>query len=211
VSIRLPKKTRKTKTTNRRDDILKAAARLFCHKGYEATTVRDLAEAVDIQSGSLFFHFETKEDILLAVLEAGLLRAASLLEGRLAAASTPREKLAAIFHGHLQATLGEERDAFTVVLREWRALSPRSRKKIVALRDEYENHIARTLDELSESGLIPEDTHLFRLFLLGGLNWTINWYRSDGELTIEQLADRFLALFPSEKAATGTSKAKVRR
>lgn len=183
---------KRTRLANRREIIIKAAGRLFREKGYECTSVRDLATAVGLQSGSLFFHFKSKEEILVSLLEGGLLRAAAILERHLAKAVTPREKLSAILHGHLEAILHEERDAFYVVLRDWRTLSPSSRKKVIALRDQYENRIAISLDELSRTGLIPQNTRLFRLFLLGALNWTVQWYRPDGGLTIEQLADNFL-------------------
>lgn len=185
---------RRSRANSRRDLILKTAARLFRERGYEHTTVRDLATAVKMQSGSLFFHFESKEDILLSILEGGLRRAVAILDRHLAEARTPREKLSAILHGHLNAVLFEERDGFTVVLRDWRGLSLPSRKRIVALRDEYEKHIAKALDEIAESKLIPHDTRLFRLFLLGALNWTVQWYRPDGDLTIDELADGFLDL-----------------
>jgi AcrR family transcriptional regulator len=185
---------KRTRLANRREIIIKAAGRLFREKGYECTSVRDLATAVGLQSGSLFFHFKSKEEILVSLLEGGLLRAAAILERHLAKAVTPREKLSAILHGHLEAILHEERDAFYVVLRDWRTLSPSSRKKVIALRDQYENRIAISLDELSRTGLIPQNTRLFRLFLLGALNWTVQWYRPDGGLTIEQLADNFLDL-----------------
>jgi hypothetical protein len=95
-----------------------------------------------------------------------LLRSAAILERHLAKAVTPREKLSAILHGHLEAILHEERDAFYVVLRDWRTLSPSSRKKVIALRDQYENRIAISLEELSRTGLIPKNTRLFRLFFL---------------------------------------------
>jgi TetR/AcrR family transcriptional regulator, cholesterol catabolism regulator len=179
---------------NRREVIIKAASRLFCEKGYERTTVRDLADAVDLHSGSLFLYFATKEEIFLAVLKSGMHRAGVILNEQLAKAQTPREKLAAICHGHLTAILGAERDAFTIVLRDWRTLSPESRQQVIALRDEYENHIGRVLDDLSGTGLIPEDTRLFRFFLLGALNWTVQWYRSTGDLTIDDLAEGFLSL-----------------
>jgi hypothetical protein len=112
----------------------------------------------------------------------------------LAQASTPREKLTAIFHAHLQAILGEERDAFTVVLRDWRALSPSSRRKIIALRDKYEAHLGSAIDDLAKAGLVHPNTRLLRLFLLGALNWTVQWYRSEGELSIDELAEGFLTL-----------------
>ena len=190
---------KRRRVTNRRELILKTAARMFREKGYENTSVRELATAVNMQSGSLFFHFKNKEEILLSILESGLLRAVAILDRHLAQARTPREKLSAILHGHLRAVLVEERDGFTVVLRDWRGLSLKSRKRIVCLRDEYEKHIANALDELARSKLIPADTRLFRLFLLGALNWTVQWYRPDGDLTIDEMADGFLELIlPTE-------------
>jgi AcrR family transcriptional regulator len=190
----VPESNKRKRVANRREIIVKAAGRLFREKGYEGTSVRDLADAVGLQSGSLFFHFRSKEEILLSLLEGGLRRAVAILDRHLAAAVSPREKLSAILHGHLQAILDEERDAFYVVLRDWRTLSPYSRKKVIALRDEYENRIALSLNELAHSGLIPGNTRLFRLFLLGALNWTVQWYRPDGDLTIGELADSFLEL-----------------
>ena len=191
---------------NRREIIIKTAGQLFREKGYEGTSVRDLAEAVGLQSGSLFFHFGSKEEILVSLLEGGLRRAVAILDRHLENADTPSEKLSAILHGHLQAILDEERDAFYVVLRDWRTLSPSSRKKVIALRDEYESHIARTLDELSATGLIPKNTRLFRLFLLGALNWTVQWYRPDGDLSIDELADGFLQLMLPQQAQIGNSR-----
>lgn len=185
---------KRSRANSRRELILKTAARLFRERGYENTTVRDLATAVKMQSGSLFFHFKSKEDILLSILESGLRRAVAILDRHLSEARTPREKLSAMLHGHLNAVLYEERDGFTVVLRDWRGLSLPSRRRIVALRDEYEKHISKALDEIAESKLIPSDTRLFRLFLLGALNWTVQWYRPDGDLTIDELADGFLDL-----------------
>lgn len=190
----MPRNRKRTRLPNRREIIIKAAGRLFREKGYEGTTVRDLAEAVKLQSGSLFFHFDTKEEILVALLEGGLRRAVAILDRHLANAVTPRERLSAILHGHLEAILDAERDAFYVVLRDWRTLSPPSRRKVIALRDEYESHIAAALEQLSDTGLIPPNTRLFRLFLLGALNWTVQWYKPDGDLTISQLADGFLNL-----------------
>lgn len=199
----LLKNGKRKRLPNRRDIIIKTAGQLFREKGYEGTSVRDLADAVGLQSGSLFFHFGSKEEILVSLLEGGLKRAVAIVDRHLANASSPEEKLSAILHGHLQAILAEERDAFYVVLRDWRTLSPPSRKKVIALRDEYESHIARALEELAQTGLIPNNTRLFRLFLLGALNWTVQWYRPDGNLTIEQLADGFLELMVSAQSHAG--------
>jgi len=190
----LKTRSRKNINGNKRGEIIKAAARLFRQKGYERTTVRDLAKAVRIQSGSIFFHFASKEEILEAVIAEGMQRAVAALDVAVAAARTPRDKLAAIFRTHLQQTLGDERDTFVVLMLDWRALPPKSRRRGVAFRDEYELHIGHVLEDLARDGLVSQNTGLFRLFLLGALNWTILWYRRDGRLSIDNLADAFLHL-----------------
>lgn len=179
---------------NRRELILKAAARLFRERGYEVTTVRDLAEAVSLQSGSLFFHFKTKEEILFSVLEDGLRRAILVLDQELSRAKTPRERLQALLRGHLRSILEEEHDAFKLILTDCRALAPESMRKIIDLRDQYESRIHQVLAELSREGLLPSDIGVLRLFLLGALNWTVQWYRADGALSVQELADRFMTL-----------------
>ena len=89
----MPGKEKRTRLANRREIIIKAAGRLFRQKGYEGTSVRDIAEAVGLQSGSLFFHFTSKEEILVSLLEGGLRRAVAILDDRLAKAKSPEEKL----------------------------------------------------------------------------------------------------------------------
>jgi AcrR family transcriptional regulator len=112
LSAAVTKKVKlRKRVPNRREQIVRAAARLFRENGYEATTVRDLADAVSMQSGSLFFHFGSKEEILLAVLKGGLERAEVALERQLVNAVTPQQKLAACFRAHLRTILEEERDA----------------------------------------------------------------------------------------------------
>ena len=85
------------------------------------------------------------------------------------------------------------------------------RRKVIALRDEYESHISAALEELAKTGIIPANTRLFRLFLLGALNWTVQWYRPDGGLTIDQLADGFLELMlPHQARPNGAGRPRIR-
>ncbi|MGH9466504.1 MAG: TetR/AcrR family transcriptional regulator [Terriglobales bacterium] len=191
-----------------RSRIVRVAGNLFRTQGYECTTVREIAAAAGLQSGSLFFHFNSKEEILMAVLEGGLRRAATVLEQSLARAGSPREALRALLHGHLQAVLVEEPDAFHVALYEWRTLSPPARQRVIALRDEYESRFGRELDRLASAGLVPRGTHLYRLFLLGALNWSLQWYRPGGALDVAALAEGFLAFLlpPAAPARRGGGK-----
>jgi AcrR family transcriptional regulator len=177
---------------NRRDDILREAARLFRENGYERTSVRDIAEAVDMQSGSLFYHFKTKEDILVEIMGMGIDSLISRLNAALEAANTPRERLLAWLTVHLSAMLEDFPDAMRVYLYEWRSLSPDALGVLIAQRDSYEARVGVLLDELASAGLLRGDTKLFRLFLLGAVNWTAQWYNPQGGLSARDIAERYL-------------------
>jgi len=82
-----------------------------------------------------------------------------------------------------------------VLLYEWRSLSDESRTEIVALKDRYEAVWQKTLKDLKKAGLIRADAKLSRLLIFGALNWTAQWYRPDGALTIDDIADQTAELF----------------
>lgn len=179
---------------SRRMELVRIAARLFRDQGYERTTVRDLGDAAGLQSGSLFYHFRTKEDILVAVMALGITSTTEDLERALAEAATLRDKLAALFQVHLHSLLGDNQAALEVMLYEWRSVSDAARPGLIELRDRYEALWQQVLDEAAAAGLINTDTHLLRLTMLGSVHWTVQWYRKDGGLTVEQLAEHMLSL-----------------
>ncbi|KZE31248.1 TetR/AcrR family transcriptional regulator [Crenobacter luteus] len=179
---------------SRRMELVRAAARLFRDQGYERTTVRDLGQAVGLQSGSLFYHFRSKEDILVAVMALGIGATTDELEAALAKAASPRDKLATLFRVHLHSLLGENQAALEVMLYEWRSVSDAARPGLVVLRDRYEALWQTVLDEAAAAGLVKTDTRLLRRTWLGSLHWTVQWYRPDGELSVDALAERMLAL-----------------
>ncbi|MBK6394210.1 MAG: TetR/AcrR family transcriptional regulator, partial [Betaproteobacteria bacterium] len=127
----------------RRQELLSSAARLFRDVGYPRATVRDIAKAVGIQSGSIFYYFKTKEDILVDVMEAAMQTFVGAAQRALREASTPETKLRELFVGHLKALHGSS-DETAVVLSEWRNLSPKSRRKIVKLRRPGRQHVGRS-------------------------------------------------------------------
>lgn len=174
--------------------LLVAAARLFKNKGYERTTVRDLAAEIGIQSGSLFHHYRSKEAILQAVMEETIIQNAALMRDALSKVDNPRDKVLALVRCELQAILGETGEAMSVLVYEWRSLKPDSRKHILALRDTYEQLWLDTLEEAREAGMVQIDPFILRRFLTGALSWTTNWYKPDGEMTMEQLAEYALSL-----------------
>lgn len=178
----------------RRMELVRIAARLFRDQGYERTTVRDIGTAAGMQSGSLFYHFRTKEEILVAVMALGITRTTEQLAAALARENKPLERVRALFHVHLNSLLGENQAALEVMLYEWRSVSPESRPGLIVLRDRYEALWQQVLDEAAAAGLVKANTRLLRRTLLGSLHWTVQWYNRSGTLGVAELADQIMAL-----------------
>lgn len=174
--------------------LLIEAARLFRVKGYERTTVRDLAAAVGIQSGSIFHHFKTKEEILKAVMEEVIIYNTHLMRTKLAAASSAKEEVLALITCEIEAITGVTGDAMSVLVYEWRSLNEGNQRDILKLRDEYEQLWLDALDKAKAEGQIKADTFILRRFLTGALSWTTTWYKRDGDISIEDLAEQALLL-----------------
>ncbi|WP_159875913.1 TetR/AcrR family transcriptional regulator [Aquitalea denitrificans] len=187
-------KNNQPEENSRRMELVRAAAKLFRDQGYERTTVRDLGNAVGLQSGSLFYHFRTKEEILVAVMALGISATTEQLGEAIARARHPRDKLSALFHVHLSSLLGDNQAALEVMLYEWRSVSAAAKPGLIVLRDRYEALWQEVLDEAAAAGLVKQDTRLLRRTLLGSLHWSVQWYKSDGELSVDKLAERMLAL-----------------
>ena len=128
-----------------RGRLLNEAARLFRDKGYERTTVRDLAAAVGIQSGSLFHHFRTKEEILKAVMVETIRLNTALMQAAADQADSAREKLRALIRAELESINGQTGEAMAVLVYEWRSLSESSQAEVLELRDIYEDLWLSTL------------------------------------------------------------------
>jgi AcrR family transcriptional regulator len=171
-----------------RGKLLSAAARLFREKGFDRTTVRDIAREVGIQSGSIFHHFATKEEILFAVMEEVIRFNTDRLRTMVAAQSSARDRLLALIRGELLSIVGDTREAMIVLVQEWRCLSPEKQEKALALRSIYEQLWLDTLAELHEQGAFRAEPFILRRLLNGMTSWTANWFEPDGSLDMEDLA-----------------------
>jgi AcrR family transcriptional regulator len=181
-----------------RGRLLAAAAHLFRSKGFERTTVRDLAQQVGIQSGSIFHHFKTKEEILRCVMEEVIHFNTGRMREGLEQSSDARAKLLALIESELMSINGDTGEAMAVLIFEWRCLKPESQAYILELRSHYERMWLDTLQQAKDEGLIAADRDLFilRRFLAGAISWSHYWYNPDGEMDLNQLAEQalFLAL-----------------
>ena len=174
--------------------LLATAATLFNQKGYERTTVRDIASAVGIQSGSIFHHFKTKEAILKSVMEETIIFNTRLMKTKLEIAKSPKEKLLALIVCELESINGVTGDAMAVLVYEWRSLNEQNQADILKLRDEYETLWINTLTLAKEEGYIEGDVFILRRFLTGALSWSKTWFSNTGKVSLELLAEEALRL-----------------
>ncbi|MDO3720453.1 TetR/AcrR family transcriptional regulator [Marinobacter sp. chi1] len=178
-----------------RGRLLKEAARLFRDKGYERTTVRDLAAAVGIQSGSLFHHFRTKEEILKAVMVETIHLNTALLKTAVERAQTGVARLRALIRAELESINGQTGEAMAVLVYEWRSLSETSQAEVLKLRAIYEQVWLDVLAALKAEGQLSADPFVVRRMLTGALSWTITWYRPEGGgLSLDGLTDQVMAM-----------------
>jgi AcrR family transcriptional regulator len=172
-----------------RAELIEKSAQLFRERGYENTTVRDIAAATGIQAGSWFYHFKTKQDILAAIMEQGVAQSLAQIEAIAAQGLPARAMLRQLVEVHLHTLLAPDHHFIPVLLYEARALDEPSRARIVALKDRYEAVWDDVIARLHQSGDWALPTRFDRLLMFGALNWTVQWYKADGAADIAQLAD----------------------
>jgi AcrR family transcriptional regulator len=173
---------------SRRDDLVRAAARLFVDKGFDATTTRDIAEAVGMRSGSPFYHFRSKQDLLKAAMIEGLTTGHRRLQAAVEGISDPERRLRVMIRTHLSNLLEGGCHA-PMLLYESRSLDEAARREVAAVADGYQAMWQETLDELATAGRLRRATAPTRLFLFALLNGTTQWYRPDGRLSLDEIAD----------------------
>jgi len=187
--------TKRNEDAGRRQQLIRASARLFRARGYDGTSVRDIAAATGMQSGSWVYHFRTKQDILAAVMEEGLAGALERIEAIGQLDLEPRTKFRALVRTHLETLLGPGQDFIPVLLYEWRALEPAQRSRVIAPQKRYEQVWDETIRELQRRGDWVLPTRVDRLLMFGALNWIAHWYRGRGPLDVEQLTDECVTFF----------------
>jgi AcrR family transcriptional regulator len=183
-------------TGARRREIDDVASELFHENGYPATSVRDIAKALDMQGASLYAHVASKEDLLWAIVDG----AATSFEQAAdrAVAETPVadavERLAALVEAHVEViTADPERSS--VFVTEWRHLSPERRAAIAARRDAYEGRFRDTIrDGISVGAFRAADPPIAATFILTALNGIATWYRPGGRLSPDRIADHYVEL-----------------
>lgn len=193
------------KSDKSRDAILSAAAGLFRRQGYSATTLRQIADAAHIQAGSIYYHFDSKEAILQEVLHRGLQHVYDSVKAAVKAAGDApyRRRIALAIEAHLMALL--ETSEFTSAnIRIYGQLPEHLKKGHRPLRRAYAKYWDKLFLEARRAGEIRADIDLvpLRVFVIGALNWTIEWFRLDSKDAVFKLAKRTeLLIFDGVKRA----------
>jgi AcrR family transcriptional regulator len=186
--------------SSRRRAIEDVASDLFRTHGYAATSVRDIARALDIQGPSLYAHVTSKEDVLFAIVDrtAGRFEAAAEAATSGAPSGIPTgnapESLAALIRAHVRV-ITDDVGAAGVFIHEWRALGGERRAAVLERRDAYERRFRALIDAGVASGDFEmTDPAIASMAILSALNGIPGWYRPAGRLTPDRVADHFADL-----------------
>ena len=166
-------------------------SRLFAEFGYEATTVRQIADEVNILAGSLYYHFASKEEMYVAVQDASVSKIFNAVEAAIARVEDPWARLEAAAVGHLEALL--DRSGFRVLVTPIfpPGLAPAVLEKLVAQRDQFERMIMPVIAALALPASI--DRYIFQKHYLGAINWVGIWYDPAGPLKPAEIARQIVA------------------
>jgi len=179
--------------------VLDEAARLFRARGFEGTSVREIAKAVGMLPGSLYCHFDTKEALLVAVYVKGVQQIIEAVQAAVDGVSDPWERLEAACIAHLEAILRDD-DYAQVVVRVRPADVPVAHASLIELRRRYEQLFAVLVRDLPLAR--STDRRMLRLMLIGAMNWSQTWYRPDGRSNPRAIARKFIALLRQGQEVT---------
>jgi AcrR family transcriptional regulator len=195
-----------------RQEILRTAARLFQQRGYDATSMNDVAAALKLSKGGLYHHFQSKDEILFEIMNHAMELTQERVIAPVRGIAGPAERLRALIRLHLEVVLSPRDREITVMLHENHPLPPALRKRINARKKEYihfvEGLIADVQKDVQKEGHGETRKESARdrpvrsavspraaaFALLGMINWIYQWYKPEGELQASSLIPQFTAL-----------------
>lgn len=181
-------------TRSVREKIRAAAVQLFAEMGYHAAPLRDIASLAGIQAASIYYHYPSKQAILVEIMDTHMRDLNAHLEEILARPVSVAERLheAIASHIRLHTTYKAE---FFIIDTEIRALEGENREQILALRDHYEHLLQRLLQEGVEQGVLrPTDVKVTSYAVIAMCTEVASWFRSPGRLTVQQVIDIYSQL-----------------
>lgn len=191
-------KTRRTPRAERsaeqaavpRERILHAAARLFRERGYKATTVRDIAEAVGILSGSLFHHFQSKEEMLLEIMREAAMSVCIRAEEIIERLTVPTEQLRELVRLELESIVNDPRKDYHVVLFfEWRDVPEAAKPEFTRLRKRYQRSWMQVLNACHANGQLRCAPEAAEHIMHGALRGAMTWFKPTGRYSTDEFGD----------------------
>jgi AcrR family transcriptional regulator len=177
-----------------RVDILKAAAKAFRRLGYHGATVEEIAAALHMKKGNLYYYFKNKEEILFACHQYSLDRLTQLLDEIQGSGLAPGAKLRRLIVAFVHTILDELHG--TALFLELEALTPAHLKAVIVRRDRFDHGVRQVLEEGMASGAFgPGNPKLLAFALFGAVNWIPRWFSPDGPATSQQIGDLFADFF----------------
>lgn len=194
-----------TRRSNRRLEILRTSARLFVERGYETTSIGDIADANDISKPGLYYHFASKQALLAAIIDLAHDQLESGVAQVLATCSDPGERLERAIHAHALGITREDDAAFSILaIEEVYSLLPADRARITRRKRAYVDFISEQLAALLKDGrTYPMDTMAAAYTVAGMVLWIPKWYQPTGRLSAEQVADEVTRLVMQSLIASG--------
>ena len=187
-----PEARRSRAPRRRQQEILEAAAQVFHEKGYESTSIQDIADSVGILKGSLYYYITSKEDLLFEIIQGVHEEALKNLDRTAAVEGDALQKIRAfvvihVTHNALNLV------KMAVFFQDFRSLNGERRQLIVEERDMYDAFLRDLIRRGQDEGVVCPDIEpkLAAITVLGMMNWMYHWYRPDGELSASQIADAY--------------------
>jgi AcrR family transcriptional regulator len=180
---------------DREEQLIRVAAKMFYDRGYDGTTLQDVANELGLLKGSLYYYIESKDDLLYAVVARQHRSAMALVEECGALDAPPEERLRAFIRGYARS-LDRDHIFVSVYLREMERLSPERRKLIVDERRDYVQWVVDLLDECKATGVFRQDfdSEIVMRGILGMLNTAYRWFNPRGKHSSEKIIDEFAQL-----------------
>ena len=173
-----------------RVDILKSAAKAFRRLGYHGATVEQIAAALHMKKGNLYYYFKNKEEILFACHQYSLDRLTQLLDEVQHSGIAADEKLRRLIVAFVHTILDELHG--TALFLELEALSPAHLEAVIVRRDQFDKGVRLVLEEGMATGVFAAgDPKLLAFALFGAVNWIPRWFNPDGPSTSQEIADLF--------------------
>ena len=173
-----------------RVEILKSAAAAFRKLGYHGATVEQIAAALHMKKGNLYYYFRNKEEILFACHQYSLDRLLELLDDVVRSEASADEKLRSLIVAAVHLILDELHG--TALLIDLEALSPSHLKAVITRRDQFDRGLRQVIEEGIEGGRFERcDPKLLSFAILGAVNWIPRWFRPDGPASSPEIGDRF--------------------